>query len=57
VTVNQDVLGRRLRRLEAEIGSLSSEKDKVLQDLERAVAELTVRVANLESQAGSASPA
>jgi hypothetical protein len=55
VNVNPDLLGRRLRRLEAEIGSLSSEKDNVLQDLAKAIAELTVRVTNLESQAGSIS--
>lgn len=51
MNVNPDVLGRRLRRLETEISSLSSEREKSVQDLEKAIAELTVRVANLESQA------
>lgn len=44
---------RRIRRLEAELGSLSSGNDKAVQDLEKAVAELTLRVANLEAQASS----
>lgn len=44
---------RRVRRLEAQLSSLSSENDKTVQNLEKAVAELTLRVANLESQAGS----
>ena len=42
---------RRIRRLEAELSSFSSGSGKAVQDLEKAVAELTRRVANLESQA------
>ena len=41
---------RRLRRLEAELSSVSSGSDKAVLNLEKAVAELTLRVANLESQ-------
>jgi hypothetical protein len=40
---------RRIRRLEAHLSSVSSEGDKALQNLEKAVAELTLRVACLES--------
>jgi hypothetical protein len=53
VNPNPDVLLRRIRRLEGQVGSLSPEGDKAVQILENAVAELTVRVANLESQAES----
>ena len=44
---------RRIRRLEAELGSLSSESDKAVQNLEKAVSELTHRIANLESLSAS----
>ncbi len=48
-----DALPRRMRRLEAQIGSISSESDKAVQNLERAVADLNKRVTDLESQADS----
>ena len=42
---------RRVRRLEAQLSSLSSESDRAVQNLEKAIAELTLRVANLELKA------
>ena len=52
MSTNPGVDTRRVRRLESQLSSLSSENDKAVQNLEKAVAELTLRVANLESQAG-----
>lgn len=42
---------RRIRRLEAELSSFSSGSGNAVQNLEKAMAELTRRVANLESRA------
>ena len=50
---NPDALLRRIRRLEAQLDSLSPESGKAVHNLEEVVAGLTVRVANLESQAGN----
>ncbi len=55
MNLNPDALARRLKRLESELGSFSSESDKIVRNIEKVVAELSVRVANLESANGNQS--
>jgi len=51
--MNPAVDTRRVRRLEDQLSSLSAESDKAVQNLEKAVAELTLRVVSLESMVSS----